>query len=278
MSRSFFLLLLLFAPVSLWGGPRTLVVVRPGGPTPSEEATHQVSRLIAEIAHRSGWKAASVEATYFNRAADAMAHIERNRPGFLLSSPGFFLEHRTALNLRPINQILINNRDTHRYYIVVRKDTLANLEDLRGSTLAGAALAEPDFVERVVLERRFDFATELKVEYRRALSALRNLQQGELDAVILDEMEHASLDQLPFAGELTTLFTSAPVPNTGIFALEEIAMEGDTEALAEATEDFCTTGEGGAICETYGITGFKRVRSDLFDGLIRKFDEPAGRE
>jgi hypothetical protein len=234
--------------------------------------------LIVEIARRAGWEEASVQATYFNRAADAVAHIANNPPGFLLTSPGFFLEHRTALKLEPINQILINHRDTHQYYIVVRKDTFASLGDLQGSTLAGAALAEPDFVERIVLERRFDFGTDLKVEYRRSLSALRKLRQGELDAVILDEMEHTSLEQLPFAGELTTLFTSAPVPNTGIFALEEVATEGDAEALAAATDGFCKMHEGSAICETYGISGFKRVRPDLFDDLSKQFDEPAGRE
>jgi hypothetical protein len=278
MPKLFHLLLLLLLPHSLSAGPRDLVVVRPGGPSTSEEATRQVSRLIVEIARRAGWEETLVQATYFNRADDAVAHIANNPPGFLLTSPGFFLEHRTALKLEPINQILINNRNTHRYYIVVRKDTFTNLSDLQGSILAGAALAEPDFVERVVLERRFDFGTNLKVEHRRALSALRKLRQGELDAVILDEMEHTSLEQLPFAGELTTIFASAPVPNTGIFALEEVAAEGDAEALAVATENFCKMGEGSAICETYGISGFKQVRPDLFDDLIRQFDEPAGRE
>jgi hypothetical protein len=232
--------------------------------------------LIEEIARRAGWDASSVEATYFNRAADATAHIKKEPPGFLLASPGFYLEQREDLNLKPVNQILINNEDTHRYYILVRRDTLDDVNDLRGKTLAGAVLAESEFVARVVLEGRFDFGTDLKAEYQRALSALRKLRQGELDAVMLDELEYAGLEHLPFADELTTLFTSKPLPNTGVFALNGVAVDADAEALAEATEDLCSTGEGAAICETYGITGFKRAQPDLFDDLIRIFNRPPG--
>jgi hypothetical protein len=277
MKRFFLPLCWLLSATTLWAnGQRDLVVVRPGGPTPSEEATSQVSRLIVEIAKRAGWDPESVQASYFNRADDALAHIEQNTPGFLLASPGFFLEQKTALGLRPINQILINGQDTHRYYIMVRKDTLSDLEDLRGNTLAGAVLAEPEFVERVVLEGRFTFGTDLTAEFRRALSALRNLHRGKLDAVILDEMEYAGLTHLPFADELTTLFTSAALPNTGIFELTGVAVETDSQALVEATKDFCSMGEGAAICETYGITGFKPVPQELFNDLIDKFDAAAG--
>lgn len=232
--------------------------------------------MIVEIARRAGWDPDSVHAAYFNRADDALTHIESQPPGFLLASPGFFLEQKTALGLRPINQILINGRDTHRYYIMVRKGTLTDLDDLRGKTLAGAVLAEPEFVERIVLERRFTFGSDLTAEFRRALSALRKLGQGELDAVILDEMEYAGLTHLPFADELTPLFTSAPFPNTGIFELAGVASGADRETLAEATKDFCSMGEGAAICETYGITGFKPVLPELFDELINKFDSAAG--
>ena len=274
--RYFLLLCCLLPTGELWADQRDLVVVRPGGPTPSEEATSQVSRLIVEIARRAGWDPSSVRATYFNRADEALTHINVHTPGFLLASPGFFLQQQTALRLRPINQILINGRDTHRYYVMARKGTLNDLDGLRGKTLAGAALAEPEFVETVVLEGRFEFGVDLTAEFKRSLSALRKLRQGEFAAVILDEMEYAGLAHLPFADELTTLFTSAPVPNTGIFELAGVAVATDREALAEATEDFCSIGEGAAICETYGITGFKRVRPQLFDDLIRKFGGRSG--
>ena len=86
LSRFLSALLLTLTAASLWAGPRSLVVVRPGGPTASEEATAQVSRLIVEIARRAGWDPTSVKATYFNRAADALAHIKAlaARPGFEL--------------------------------------------------------------------------------------------------------------------------------------------------------------------------------------------------
>ncbi len=267
------LIMLAAAPLSL-AGPRDLVVVRPGGPTASEEACHQVTRLIREIAVRAGWPPESVNAYYFNRAEDALAHIAANRPGFILTTPGFFLAQRAGLGLEPLNQIMLSGSDTHRYHIVVRKDGgPATLDGLKGKTLAGAPITEADFVERVVLGGQFTFGTDITASSGRALSSLRKLCSGDLDAVILDDTEHGGLASLPFAGELNTVWSSVPLPNTGIFAVRGTASEEDAKALLAATSDFCRSEEGSAICETYGISGFRAVPAGVFDGLIRQYEK-----
>lgn len=272
------LLLLLAALVSApvaSAGSRDLAVVRPGGPTASEEACHQVTRLIREIAVRAGWPPESVNAFYFNRAGDALAHIADQRPGFILTTPGFFLAQRTVLGLEPLNQILLDGSDTHRYHIVALKDGgPVSLDGLKGKTLAGAPVTEAGFVERVVLGGTFEFGTDLIASRGRALSSLRKLCRGELDAVILDDTEHQGLSSLPFAGQLTTIWSSAPFPNTGIFAVQGTASEEDAQALLAATADFCKGEEGSAICETYGISGFKPAPGDVFEALIRQYGTP----
>lgn len=249
---------------------RDLVVVRPGGPNPSEEAQAQVARLMEEMAVRAGWKSGSTAAYYFNREAEALAHIAANRPSFLLTTPGFYLSHREGLGLEPISQILIEGRDTHQFYIVARKDSVQSLTDLTGGTLLGSPLAEPFFVETIVLGGQLDLGESIDARYSRALGSLRKLSGGEVDAVILDATEYSGLPSLPFADSLETVFTSREIPNTGIFYLEGGASTAEIDAIRRASLDFCASEEGAAICETYGITGFQPAPDDVFDDLVKE--------
>ncbi len=257
-----------------WAAPRDLLVLRPGGPRPSEEARRQVSRLVLEIAARAGWEPGSARAFYHNSSDEALQHIEDDRPGFLLSTPAFYLAHREELRLTPVNQILLGGKDTHCYFVVARKGEASGLQDLADGRLVGSALVEPRFVERVVLGGRLDFSRDVQAEYRRALSALRALAHGEVKAAVLDEIEHDGLAALPLAGDLETVFRSEPIPNTGIFALGETARVADIDALAKATEAFCTAGEGASICDAYQISGFQAAAPGTFDALIRAYDGP----
>ena len=262
------ILAVLVPAATVLAGGHDLVVVRPGGPNPSEEAQVQVSRLIAEIGARAGWEPGSSAAYYFNRAEDALAHIARDRPAFLLTTPGFFLSHGESLGLQPINQILIDGEDTHRFFVVARKGTLESLDDLAGGTLMGSPLAEPDFVERIVFQGKLDLGSDVSAEYGRALSSLRRLSRGEVSAVILDATEYSGLPGLPFADSIETVFSSRRLPNTGIFSLAGTADAAAVDALSQASRNFCAEGEGASICETYRISGFQTAPDGVFDALV----------
>ena len=225
---------------------------------------------MSEIAQRAGWEPGSTSTDYFNRETEALEHIADEPPAFLLTTPGFYLSHREGLGLVPINQVLIEGRDTHRFFIVARKGSVETLADLRGGTLLGSPLAEAFFVEAIVLEGQLDLDDAVDARYGRALGSLRKLSTGETDAVILDAMEYSGLPSLPFADSLETIFTSREIPNTGIFYLEGTAKAADIEALRRASVDFCSSEEGAAICETYGITGFQPATRDVFDDLVKE--------
>jgi hypothetical protein len=215
-----------------------------------------------------------VHAFYFNDSDAALNHIKTDRPGFLLSTPAFFLANRVELSLQPLNQLLIDGKDTHRYCIVARKGTVEDISALKGGVLVGSALAEPDFVERIVLERKLVFGTDVDAKYQRALSAIRALSRGEVQAVVVDEIELAGLKTMPFADELETIHCSELIPNTGVFALQGTAVAADALALIDATGDFCTEGEGVSICETYQISGFQKAGEQTFNQLIEAYEGP----
>ena len=252
---------------SAWAGPHDLLVIRPGGPAASDEAQAQVGRLIAEIAQKAGWPAGSATAHYFNREADGLAAIEADRPGFVLTTPGFYLKHGAELSLTPINRVQIDGKTAQSYYVVALKTGPASLDDLKGRTLAGAPLTEPEFVERIVLGGRFAFGTDLTATAMPGLRALKKLVKGEVDAVAVDATEYKALASLPFAGDLATIYTSDPVPSTGLMALGGVATEADVKALAEATASFCDDGESKAVCRTYGIEGFVPASAETYKAM-----------
>ena len=264
---------LLVAAVA-WAAPRDLMVVRPGGAAPSEESQTQINRLLAELGQRAGWPAGSAKASYFNQADDAIQMIKSAKPGFVLTTPGFFLAHREEFGLAPVNQLLVGGSDVNHYYLVAKKGGLKSIDELKGKKLAGAPLSEAAFVERVVLARKFKFGKDVTVEYLRGLTALRKLSEGGVDAVVIDDKEKEALPGLPFAGDLQVIYTSQAIPNPGLMSVKGTTKPEDAAAINKAAKGFCDAGEGKAICETYGITGFKVPPAGVFEALIKAYQQP----
>jgi len=252
-------------------GSRDLVVLRPGGPPANEQAQAQVAQLLAQITAALGWPADSAKAHYFNRTEEGLDFIRKNKPGFVFSTPGFYLKYREELQLQPINQVMLPEGAEVYYYIVVQKGTIKHLDDLRGRTLAGAHLAEPEFIEKVVLNNRLKFGVDLKIQQKSAFTALRELSKGQLDAVMIDTLEQRSLASLSFADQLEIIYHSTPIPNTGMMAIDGNAEAADIAALNKACTDLCGTAAGAAVCETFGIKTFIPIKTDLYRGMIEQW-------
>ena len=260
------------AAVAFVGAAHRLAVVRPGGPPATDQAQQQVAGLLAQLGAAAGWPAGSTDAAYFNTTEAGLKHIQQVKPGFVLATPGFYLAYRQTLKLRPINQVVLPEGDTSRYFVVVRQGTAARLADLKGQTLAGAHLAEPKFIERIVLDGALAFGKDVTVQAMSGLSALRQLSKGEVFAVIVDAKEHQAMAALPFAADLAVVFTSEPLPNTGIMAVGGNASPSEIEALRRVAPGFCASPTGAPICRTFEIKAFANVDESLFADLIRRWD------
>jgi len=254
-----------------FAGAHDLVVIRPGGPTASDEAQGQVTSLIKQIARQAGWTAESATARYFNKEDEGVQYLSSNKPGFALITPGIYLKYRQKFGLTPINKIIMSNSATIRYHIVARKGTAKSLADLKGKILAGAHLAEPEYVQKVVLENALILGKDVTIKAVSGLSALRSLKSGEVFAVLLDDKELASLPSLPFANQFETIFSCRPITNTGIMLVGKNAGAADVEALARACRNFCASAEGKAVCDTFEINGFEPTTPDAYADLLARW-------
>ena len=257
-------LVVLFLATIAIAGPHDLVVLQPGGVSPSPEAQEQIMRLAKEIATQAGWDANSVSAIYFDETEPALAHIKTAKPGFVLGTLGFYLKYKDQLKLTMVNQILRAGQPDSRYYIVVTNDAIKSLDDLKGKTIAGVHFEEPEFIEKVVLQGKLPFSS-VTVKPMRSLRALRRLATGKVDAVLLDGIEHKDLGSVPIEAKFQTIFTSEPIPNAGFMAIGGNATQADIQALQKALKNFCTQAEGAGICKDYNINGFRDIAPATYD-------------
>jgi len=263
----------IFEPHAAIAGPHDLVVIRPGGATASDEAQQNVNNLLKLIARAAGWPAESANARYFNNENEGLRYIQATKPGFVLVTPGFYLKHRTKLNLTPVNKISLAGSTTSSFSVVAKKNTLSALADLRNKTVAGSSLSEPEFVQKIVFEGMLKLNADVKAKQMSGLPALKSLRSGEVDAVVLDAQEYQSLPALPFASEFTTIFTSKAITNTGIMAVGKYTDDASIKALVQATKDFCATADGKNVCTTFQITGFEPASERDYDDLIKRWGQ-----
>jgi hypothetical protein len=259
----------LLAPCASFAGPHDLVVIRPGGPLDSDEAQQNVGNLLKQIAKAAGWAPESASSKYFNNAAKVLKHIKAKKPGFLFTTPGFYLKYRKKLSLVPVNKISIAGSTQSSYRIVAVKGTAASLADLKGKILAGSTLAEQEFVQKIILEGALKLGTDVTAKPMSGLPALKALHAGEVNAVVLDGQEYQSLPGLPYASEFETIYTSKPITNTGILAIGKNTDDASIKALLEATKTFCSTAEGKDICATFQISGFEPASKSDYNALIK---------
>lgn len=262
--------LALAAHAALAGGIE-LVVVRPGGPSPSDEAQANVNQMMKQIAAAAGWPAASASAAYFNREDEAIRYIQAHKPAFALVTPGIYLKYRAKLGLAPVTKLVMSNSSTTKFYVIAKKGGAASLADLKGKTLAGASLYEPDFVQRIVFENALTLGKDAAVRAMSGLPALKALRAGEVGAVVLDQKEYDSLGGLPYASEFATIFTSNPIPITGIMAVGKNATAAQIDALGKACANFCASDAGKGVCDTFDITGFAPASAADYADMVARY-------
>lgn len=257
---------------SAFAGPYDIVVIRSGGPSPSQQAQEQIQRLVGQIAKNAGWPH-SAKGVYFNDEAKGLAYIQSEKPGFVLSSPGFYLKHKVELKLTLLNEAVVSGASTITYFVVVKNQTATDLEGLKGKTLAGVHLEEPEFIQSVVFENRIVLGSDVKISVMRSLRALKKLDSGNVNAVILDRKEYDSMKSLPFADSLSTIFTSGKIPNTGFMTIGSNSSVNNATALKKAVNGFCDLEGGKEICTDFDIGGFVPVDSVAIKKLEAQYNK-----
>ncbi len=165
---------------------------------------------------------------------------------------------------------------SERYYLAVKKGTFGKLDELKGKTISGSALYEdPRFLNRMVFDNRADVSSDFILKpTSRPLSAIRKMLKGELDGVLLNEVQYNSLKKLPFSEEIAAVYISPVLPDVGLMMVDNPATRKLKERLLKALLAMGGTEEGGAAFRAFGLTGFKLIEPASLDAVILKYDEP----
>jgi len=243
-----------------------LLFVQPGGPGSTEKARPAMADFAAALA------LGPIKATYFNRTAEALRHIEKTKPAFGIVSLDFYLAHRKALELVPLARARPGGRSTTTYTLLVRKSDTLRLDGLVGKRITGIHLSDPRFVSAVLLRGRYDAARQLKlIPARSALRAIRAVIRNKADVVLLDQDATLSLKQLPrYASQLVAIHTTAPLPSAPVV---RIAGRGAGVKLTDALLRLDKQPKGKTVLKTFKLAGFAAIKPGTYKAVREAYDK-----
>lgn len=267
-------LLALAISVPAVADPAPIVVCYPGGPVSETEANNAMGAMLRVVERVGEWPENSFT-SFFTASVDECRNLlSSKKPAFAITSLGLFLEQREAHHLLPVVQPRMKGATSERYRVMVQKDKYATLESLRGKSMGGTVFAEPDFIRKIVFSGTVDPSVDFNTQpSRQAIRALRSLDKGELDAVLLNGQQYAALGSLPLKSPLAAVFTSQDIPLMGLVANSLTSKQEERARLAKALQGMCSDTDGKKLCDLFGIEAFVPANPAAIDPMIKRWQE-----
>lgn len=254
--------------------PEMIVVCYPGGPVNTRDAQSAMGSMLRVVERVGQWPENRFDSLFTSKIDECRKQIAEKKPKFAITSLGLYLELRNPHNLLPVVRPRIKGRTSERYRVVVQKDKYKSLDELKGKNLGGTVLAEQSFIGKIVFAGKVDPAGFFVLQpSNQAIRALRALDKGELDAVILNEQQYAGLSSLHLQTPLEVVFTSEEIPLMGVVANSTTTTEEERARFGKALEQMCTDSEGQKLCDLFGVESFNVVDAAVFEPMIKLWDE-----
>jgi hypothetical protein len=251
-----------------------VLVCYPGGPVKDEQAEGAMGDMLKTLEAEGGFPAGTFRHEFTTKLETCRAKLAAKNPQFVILSLGLFLEAREKHHLLPLVQPRIKGKQEDTYRIVVQKGRHKDLASLQGKRLGGSVLEEVDFLRRVVFQGQLDPRTHFQLKpQRRVLRDLKALAKGELDAVMLNQIQYDGLGSLPFGKDLEAIFASPPMPLVGLAIDETRVPAADRKKMTDALTRMCTQGEGAKLCELFGVEAFVPVPADAYAQVIGRWSQ-----
>jgi ABC-type phosphate/phosphonate transport system substrate-binding protein len=254
--------------------PEMIVVCYPGGSVNAKDANGAMSSMLRVVERVGEWQANSFNSLFTTKSDECRKLIAEKKPKFAITSLGLYLELRSQDNLIPVVQPKIKGSSSERYRVMTRKDKYKSLDELKGKTLGGTPLEEPSFVGKIIFAGKYDPASFFVLKSsNQAIRALRALDKGELDAVILNEQQFGGLASLQMNTPLEAVFTSEEIPLMGVVANSATTTAEERTRFGKALEGMCTDTEGKKLCDLFGVESFATVDAAVFEPMVKLWTE-----
>jgi len=254
--------------------PEMIVVCYPGGAVNAKDANGAMSSMLRVVERVGQWPENSFNSLFTTKTDECRKQMAEKNPKFAITSLGLYLELRSQHNLVPVVQPRIKGRTSERYRVMAQKGKYKSLDELKGKTVGGTALEEPSFVGKIVFAGKYDPATFFVLKSsNQAIRALRALDKGELDAVILNEQQFGGLASLQMKTPLEAIFTSEEIPLMGVVANSATTTAEERARFGKALEGMCTDAEGKKLCDLFGVESFASVDVAVFEPMVKLWAE-----
>lgn len=252
-----------FVSVSVRARPRAerkLLVCYTVSNVRPRQARKAVQKMVRVIGRLAGFEPESWASEFVVSQAGCVKGLEGG--GFQLAFPtlGAYLRLADKLKLRPIAVPVISQNTTDVYRILVKKDNPAGLDGLKGETLGGTVIDDPEFLTRVVFAGRIDAEKHFRLKpSKRALKAIRDVVRGRLGAVMVNRQQYQALEKLRVYGDLAVAYQSRPIPMMGVVSVGDGLTPDENQAMLKALKKFCGDEEGKEFCALFGIERFEEA-------------------
>ena len=251
-----------------------IVVCYPGGPVNADDANAAMGSMLRVVERVGQWQAGSLNSVFTAKADECRKLMDENKPKFAIASLGIFLEQRDRHHLVPVVQPMIKGQTTERYRVIVQKGKYTRLEELQGKTLGGTVLDEPGFIGKIVFAGKYDPSSFFQLKSSNlAIRALRSLDKGDMDAVILNEQQFNGLASLNLNNPVEVIFTSEEIPLMGMVADSLNSTADERTRLGNALAGMCSDSEGKKLCQLFGVDSFAVVDSAQFEPMTKLWKE-----
>jgi len=216
----------------------------------------------------------SLQGKYFNNINDAKTYIRENKNSYIMGSIGFYLANKKSMDLVPLAAVKIDNDDREQYVLIVKKGSYKSLKQLKGKVLAGNVLYEDvKFINKLIFENKIDIAKHFQLKpSNRPLSAVRKLTSGQVDAVLLNNMQYASLKSLDVFSKIEVLYQSPQMPALGLMMANTKTNNAVKEKIVNAVTRMCNQADTKEACKNFGIDGFNKLEAGTLKDEITKYE------
>jgi len=254
----------------------TLVVCYTAGSVNHRQAKRATQSMLEVMERLAKIDKGTYHSRFTARTKECVDLLNDKTTHFISPTLGFFLQYRKSHHLIPIALPSIKGKSTDRWYVMVKKGTYKKIDELKGKVIGGPLTGDPKFLGRVVFQNKIDPGKFFVLKpSSRVLRALRKLDKGRLDAVILNRQQYNALPSLPFSKDMTPVFTSEPMPVPSILAIGARTNKKEISRFAKGLNGFCADSKGKIFCDLFGIDAFVPAGDSVYRKVEKLWDTGA---
>lgn len=239
-----------------------VVVCYPGGPVSEDEANKAMNAMLGFIEKKGGWPSQTFTSFFSSDVTGCKNLLEEKQPAFAITSLGIFLSEEKALPIDPVVQPKMRGTTNEQFHLVAAKGRYTSLESAKGATVGGTVFDEGEFIRKIVFQGKLNPEQDFQLKpSRQAIRALRALDKGEIDAVLLNGQQFAALSSLNMKTSIESFYDSPEIPMMGLIANRSKASPEEQSRFKDALTGMCEDPDGRKLCDLFGIEAF--VTADL---------------